>query len=122
MAELALSNLLYWSLQAALIIAAAALAARLMPVDAPAVRHAWWRAVLAICLVLPLLQPWHTVSLRLIDPSQDLSLLAGGSSFVMSSFVIRGIAAPLRGELPIAMGVAFVLAGGGPRPAAGAAG
>ena len=112
MAELALWNLLYWSLQAALVIAAAALAARLMPVDAPAVRHAWWRAVLAISLALPLLQPWHTVTLRFIDPSQDLSLLAGSASFVMSSFVMRGISAPLRSELPIAMGVGLLLAAG----------
>lgn len=112
MAELALSNLVYWSLQAALVVAAAALAARLIPVDAPAVRHAWWRAVLAICLALPLLQPWHTVALRFIDPSQDLSLLAGGSSSVMSSIVIRGISAPLRNEPPIAVVVGLALAAG----------
>ena len=74
MAELALTNLLYWSLQATLIVGGAALAARLMPVDAPGVRHAWWRAVLVACLALPLLQRWQRVTWRFVDPSQDLSL------------------------------------------------
>jgi TonB family protein len=112
MAELALTNLLYWSLQATLIVGGAALAARLMPVDAPGVRHAWWRAVLVVCLVLPLLQPWQGVTWRFIDPSQDLSLLAGTSSGVMSSFVLRGMAAPLQGQLSIARLVALILATG----------
>src|SRR5258708_5014759 len=56
---LSVSNLLGWSLQVALLVAAAALASRLMPVDSAAVRHAWWRAVLVVCLALPMVQPWR---------------------------------------------------------------
>ena len=59
MTETALSNLGAWSLQAGVVAVAAALVARVVPVDAPAVRYAWWRGVLLVCLLLPMGQPWQ---------------------------------------------------------------
>ena len=54
-----LSNLVAWSLQVALLTAASAVVLALLRVNAPFIRHGWWRAVLALCLILPLLQPWQ---------------------------------------------------------------
>ncbi len=54
------SNLLAWSGQVTLITVAAAALVFFLRVRAPGVRHVWWRVVLAICLLLPLVQPWRT--------------------------------------------------------------
>ena len=65
-----LSNLLAWSVQVGLLTAAAALTLTVLRVAAPSIRHTWWRAVLALCLALPLLQPWQA---RLGGPVEDFS-------------------------------------------------
>lgn len=52
-------NLFAWSLQVAIVVAAASLIARLLHVDAAGARYAWWRIVLVLCLALPALQPWR---------------------------------------------------------------
>jgi TonB family protein len=59
MTSIALLNLFAWSLQVAVVVAAAGLIARLLHVDAPGARYAWWRLVLVLCLALPVLQPWQ---------------------------------------------------------------
>lgn len=59
MTTMAVTNLFAWSLQVACLVVAAALIARLVPVDSADVRHAWWRTVLVLCLALPVLQPWQ---------------------------------------------------------------
>jgi len=38
-----------------------ALLVRVLKMDAPQVRLACWRGLLAICLLLPLIQPWYPV-------------------------------------------------------------
>ena len=58
-----LSNLFAWACQVALITVVAALMLRLLRVDAPSIRYACWRLVLAVSLALPLLQPW-----KIVDP------------------------------------------------------
>ena len=58
MTSTALLNLFAWSLQVAVVVAAAAVIARVLHVDAPGARYAWWRFVLVMCLALPALQPW----------------------------------------------------------------
>lgn len=57
MSPLDLVNLASWSVQAALVVAAALLTLRLLRLDAPSVRYLFLRAVLAIVLLLPLVQP-----------------------------------------------------------------
>jgi TonB family protein len=52
------ANLLPWSLQAAGIVAAAALLPWLFRLDVAGVRYAYWRAVAMLCLALPWIQPY----------------------------------------------------------------
>jgi hypothetical protein len=54
---LGLTNVLSWSAQLALLSLAAALLARLCPIERPAARLALWQALLLGCLALPVLQP-----------------------------------------------------------------
>ena len=59
MTEIALSNLVAWSVQVGMLTLMAVVVTRIVQVDAPAVRYAWWRAVLVVCLLLPVIQPWQ---------------------------------------------------------------
>ena len=54
-----LANLAAWSAQAALLIAAGFLAAWAFRLRAPRVRLAYGQALLAICLLLPVVEPWR---------------------------------------------------------------
>ena len=57
-----LSNILSWSIQVAAITVVAALVPLILHVDAPAIRHGWWRAVLLSCLArCRILQPWQAL-------------------------------------------------------------
>lgn len=58
-APLWFSNLIFWSAQVALLALAAAFLPRLLQIRQPRVLLAYWRALLAISLLLPVLQPWH---------------------------------------------------------------
>lgn len=53
------SNLLFWSAQVALLALAAAFLPRLFQIRQPRVLLTYWRALLAISLMLPVIQPWH---------------------------------------------------------------
>jgi len=53
------SNLASWSIQVALLVMAAAFLARALRLQQPRVLLVSWRALLAICLLLPVVQPWH---------------------------------------------------------------
>ena len=66
MTETALLNLWAWSLQAGLLALAAGVLTRVILIDAPAARYAWWRGVLVICLALPVIQPWQPLGLSSI--------------------------------------------------------
>src|SRR4051794_31121020 len=57
------TNLLAWTLQTAALALVAAALIRVLRVDAPTIRHATWRVVFAVCLLLPLLQPWRTTTI-----------------------------------------------------------
>ena len=76
---LTISNLISWSAQVAAIVAAALLALKLTRLDAPAVRYVFLRIVLAVCLLLPFVQPYA---------------VAPSGSGTTSSGVLRGPAAP----------------------------
>jgi TonB family protein len=54
------TNVVAWSAQVAAIVIACAPLPRLLRLPAH-VQYGFWRVVLAVCLALPLLQPWHTV-------------------------------------------------------------
>lgn len=53
------SNLAFWSVQVALLVLAAGLLARVLKLQHPRFLLAYWRLLLAVCLFLPLIQPWH---------------------------------------------------------------
>jgi beta-lactamase regulating signal transducer with metallopeptidase domain len=55
------SNLVFWSAQVALLVMAAGFLPRVLRIRQPRVLLGYWRALLAICLLLPFLQPWHRV-------------------------------------------------------------
>ncbi|HEV2194770.1 MAG TPA: M56 family metallopeptidase [Candidatus Acidoferrum sp.] len=53
------SNLIFWSVQVALLVLAAGFLPRAFKLQEPRVLLAYWRLLLAVCLLLPLFQPWH---------------------------------------------------------------
>ncbi len=55
------SNLLFWSAQVAVLALAAAFLPRLLQLRQPRVLLAYWRALLAVAFLLPVIQPWHRI-------------------------------------------------------------
>jgi TonB family protein len=86
---MSLGNLFQWSVQLAVITLAGAVVMRLVRIDAPVLRHAFWRMLLLIALALPLLQPWVT----------PVAVAESGSTaavFVPSSTPVSAVATPAR--------------------------
>jgi len=54
-----LGNLAAWSAQAAGLVAAGGVAVWAFQLRAPRIRLVYWQALLAICLLLPAVEPWH---------------------------------------------------------------
>jgi len=54
--EVFLTNLVAYSAQLACVAAAGSLLASLVRIDAASVRYTYWRALLALCILLPWLQ------------------------------------------------------------------
>ena len=52
-------NLVFWSVQVALLVLAAGFLPHLFQIRQPRVLLAYWQALLAISLLLPFVQPWH---------------------------------------------------------------
>jgi beta-lactamase regulating signal transducer with metallopeptidase domain len=52
-------NLVFWSVQVALLILAAGFLPRVLQLRQPRVLVAYWRSLLAMSLLLPFVQPWH---------------------------------------------------------------
>jgi beta-lactamase regulating signal transducer with metallopeptidase domain len=68
------SNLMFWSAQVALLVLAAAFLPRLLQIRQPRVLLVYWRALLAICLLLPMIQPWHRIqNIAAIAIAQDFT-------------------------------------------------
>ncbi|MEO7270879.1 MAG: TonB family protein [Vicinamibacterales bacterium] len=57
--EVVLANLLAWSLQITAVVCAGGALPAVLRLDAPDLRHGYWRALLLVCLLLPVVQPWH---------------------------------------------------------------
>jgi len=74
-----LENLLAYSLQVAMVVAAAGLVAAALRLRQPRAMLAYWQALLAACLLLPLLEPWQRLG---VGP-------AGGSATIISSHASR---------------------------------
>src|SRR5580704_7266461 len=71
------SNLLFWSAQVAVLALAAAFLPRLLQLRQPRVLLAYWRALLAVVFLLPVIQPWHRVPVfSAIMPAPDVTNVA----------------------------------------------
>jgi len=55
------SNLMFWSAQVALLVLAAGFLPRLLEIRRPFVLLVYWRALLALSLLLPMIQPWRRI-------------------------------------------------------------
>jgi beta-lactamase regulating signal transducer with metallopeptidase domain len=55
------SNLMFWSAQVALLVLAAGFLPRLLQIRQPSALLVYWRALLFLSLVLPVIQPWHQI-------------------------------------------------------------
>jgi len=72
-APLWFSNLMFWSAQVLLLVLAAGFLPWLLRIRQPRVLLGYWRAVLAISLLLPFVQPWHRIqTISAITISTDL--------------------------------------------------
>jgi TonB family protein len=111
---LALTNVAAWSLQAAVVIATGAIVLRLLRIDAPAIRHACWRTLLVITVLLPFAQTWHAappaIPVQPIDAQASatlpsvLSTHTSGAPISAVASVMQG----LRGRWPwIVSGILF---------------
>jgi beta-lactamase regulating signal transducer with metallopeptidase domain len=73
------SNLLFWSAQVAVLVTAAGLLPRLFQIRQPHALLNYWRGLLLICFLLPLLQPWHR-----LPSSADILVVPEVSDVVFS--------------------------------------
>jgi beta-lactamase regulating signal transducer with metallopeptidase domain len=76
------SNLVLWSVQVALLVLAAGFLARALKLQQPRVLLTYWRLLVAVSLLLPLLQPWHrapTIAATVISADFAVSLLPPSS-------------------------------------------
>jgi beta-lactamase regulating signal transducer with metallopeptidase domain len=71
--ELALANLLAWSLQIGILATAAAALDRLVPVERPGARLAMGQALLALMVALPLVEPWPATAAAVSSWSLSLA-------------------------------------------------
>jgi beta-lactamase regulating signal transducer with metallopeptidase domain len=72
------SNVLFWSAQVALLVMAAGLLARVFQLRQPRVLLVYWRSLLAVSLLLPILQPWHRptrIAMTALSPDFDNAAL-----------------------------------------------
>jgi TonB family protein len=62
-----LGNLAAWSVQSAVLIAAGGVAAWAFQVRVPRIRLAYWQTLLALCLLLPAVEPWRSAAASNIE-------------------------------------------------------
>lgn len=101
-AALWLDNLAAYSVQIAVLIAAASLPASLLRLRNPPVTYRGWQILLALCLLAPFVQPWEEVGVAQWGPrASDARFLVLGAapgfdlSAVVLALVALGVAARL---------------------------
>ncbi len=85
-----LANLVAYSAQVTVVVAIGAALAALVRVDAPGVRYVYWRALLALCLVLP----WLPVRRHVVAPGAD-PVSVGVTQSSSLTVVLPGTVAPV---------------------------
>ncbi len=82
-------NLVAVSAQLVLIVAGAALLQRIVRVDAAGVRYFYWRAIAALCVVLPWIQSYQ-------EPGKEAPAIATGTVEVVAASVTAAVGDPVR--------------------------
>jgi len=85
-------NLAAWSAQSAILIVAAGAAAWLFRLRMPRVRLAYWQALLALCILLPAVEPWRPA------PEARVEIVMGAPHAIATGHVAP-LALPWRGAL-----------------------
>jgi TonB family protein len=85
-----LGNLASYSIQVMLVVAVGGLAAAALRLRQPRVMLAYWQALLAACLLLPLLEPWQHVGLAPAGSvATAVSIRTGGADKLVSLVPIQ---------------------------------
>ena len=95
-AALWLRNIGSFATQAAVVVSAGVLIWRLTRVRHGVVSHAYWRALLMACLLLPIAQPWHTP--QPLDLAPRTAAVADPASVAPESEIVK-MAAPTASPL-----------------------
>ena len=106
-ARMLLANILSFGMQVSVLVAAAALLARLLRLDEPRALLTYWRTLLLACLLLPVLQPWNIVVPPTLTAS-NVEIVEDG----METFAAPVPEAPAPAARPIGDLVLMALAGG----------
>jgi beta-lactamase regulating signal transducer with metallopeptidase domain len=107
------SNLLFWTGQIALVVVVAALLPRIFRIRQPRVLLVYWRALLALSLLLPFAQPWHraqTAGAVLSVPNISGAASTTGPALTQRHFLDGQIVAEFCGFVIVA-GIAVRFAG-----------
>jgi len=69
------NNLLAWSLQIAMLVSVAAVAAQVLRLRVPAARLFYWQTALLACLALPLVRPWKRAVIATVDSVSAITIV-----------------------------------------------
>src|SRR5579871_3546678 len=74
------ANFVSYSAQLALLVLACSVLPRVLGLRSPSVQYLFWRALLVVCLVLPLVEPWQTREVTLVGAAAAFRSSAGLAS------------------------------------------
>src|SRR5271155_628833 len=100
MTGLWLQNLAFYSLQIAVVAVAGGLLMRALQIRIPSARLMCWQALIAICLLLPAIQPWLTSK-----TSGNVQIFLGPAVPAEASHAARGVIIPVAGIVLLLIGV-----------------
>jgi len=95
------ANLVFWSVQVALLVLAAGFLPRVLNLREPRVLVAYWRSLLAITLLLPFVQPWQR--------PQNVKAIVASSDFVAAPLLPPPTPASAHWHLPSLRAIAPIL-------------
>jgi hypothetical protein len=91
-----LANFVSYCVQVAALVAAGGLAAALLRLRQPRVMLVYWQALLAACLLLPLIQPWHQIALAPVGGAATIiGTQAAGADSLLALFPLHAWVLPV---------------------------
>jgi TonB family protein len=95
-------NLVSYSLQVAVLIGVCAPLPRALGLRSPSLQYAFWRGLLAVCVLLPALEPWR---------HEEMTFVPAGSGAGLATAAVFGQAAPTAGGPFVPVGAIASAAG-----------